>query len=276
MQLKRAEETGVDIMLLGGQRQRYEYYGYSPCGVKRTYHINEANVRHALSKTDASGVSFKQFEHASDAEKDKAYDIYIKHPITGARPRRDFELVLGTWRAVPYVILDGERVIGYLTILGKHISEFMLADVSDAARCVKAWYAQYSPGELSIALAPFDQRLNRALAAFAEYCTIGECEQARIVNLKNVLYACLCLKRATGTLSDGCAVLGMDGETPVRARVSNGEIEVSLTHDEPDIALPRLEMQALLFACNRFMAPDIEFPAPWLPLPLYVYDSDHF
>ena len=32
MQLENAEKSGIDIMMLGGQRQRYEYFGYSPVG----------------------------------------------------------------------------------------------------------------------------------------------------------------------------------------------------------------------------------------------------
>lgn len=277
MQRERAEQLGFDIMLLGGQRQRYEYYGYTPCGEKYTYWINAANVRHALKQVNPEGIAFIKFSDAEEAQINAAYALYLKQPVTGARPREDFELVLGTWHTEPYLILDGARVIGYMAIAGQQsVTEFVLENASDSARVVKAWFGEYPNTKLSITAAPFDESLNRALSTFAEAYSTGRCEQARIINLVNVLNACLHLKKATGALSDGCVTLQMDNEQPVRACVLNGEIKVTHTDSAPDITLNRKEMQAFLLCANRFQAPKTECPVDWFPLPLFIYNPDHF
>ena len=277
MQAKRAKETGVDLMLLGGLRQRYEYYGYSPCGAQYVYRVNADNVRHGLKKVDASGINWKKFSDASASEIDEAYRLYLAQPVTGIRLREDFDIVLRTWGAEPYVILDGARVAGYADISGKDsFSELVLQNAADAPRFIKAWYAVYAPGTTHVTVPAFDRALNRAISAFSEGYELRTSTQARIVNLKNVVNACLHLKRATEKLADGEIVLQMDDETPVRALVKNGEIEVTETDRKPDISLTRLDMQQFLFSANRFMAPDFPDPTGWFPLPLFLYGADHF
>lgn len=277
MQAERAAETGIDLMMLGGQRQRYEYYGFSPAGLAVDYEIIPANVRHALKGVDAIGVNWKRFESASAEEIDAAYAIYQRQPITGARAREDFDLILRTWYADPYVVRDGAKVVGFLDASQKsRFSELVLTDAAYAPRLIKAWFAAYAPARLSVCAPGTDPALNRALAAFAEGYSAHAGGQARIVNLKNVLKACMSLKKAVCGVKDGEAVLRMDDETPVRVRVTNGEIDVSQTDAPADVALPRLEMQSFLFSGNRFAAPQISCPADWFPLPVFLYPADHF
>lgn len=44
-----------DISILSGQRQRYEYFGYTAGGIKCEYTITRANVRHAMENIDSRG-----------------------------------------------------------------------------------------------------------------------------------------------------------------------------------------------------------------------------
>lgn len=135
MQAEHAKETGIDVMMLGGQRQRYEYYGYSPVGCQYTYQVNAANVRHALRSVDASTVGWKRFADAAEAEIDLAYRLYQQQPITGVRSREDFELIMRTWRAEPYLLLHEAEVLGYMVVSGTDsVSELVVSDVS----CVPA------------------------------------------------------------------------------------------------------------------------------------------
>lgn len=277
MQAEHAQEAGIDVMMLSGQRQRYEYYGYSPAGSAYNYHINSSNVRHALKNVEVGNLTCKRFQDASEAEIDAAYRIYSVQPISGIRSREDFDIILRTWGAEPYVLLDGETVVGYADAQGKEsVNELILTDASFAPCFVKAWFALFAPDQLTVTVPPYERALNRALAAFAESSSLSEGSHVRIVNLKNVLLACLSLKKATTGISDGKLVLQMDDETPLCVKVENGEITVTETDAKPDVALPRLSMQQFLFAFNRFSAPEANAPAGWFPLPLDMYSADHF
>lgn len=277
MQAEHAKETGIDIMMLGGQRQRYEYYGYSPVGCEYVYRVNAANVRHALKTVDASAMSWKRFADATEAEIDDAYCLYQQQPITGVRSREDFTLILRTWRTEPYLLLREAEVVGYMVVSGTDsVSELIISDASLVPALVKGWFAANELKRMSFTVPALDTALNRVLATFAEGYQMANCTQARIVNLANVLRACLTLKMRTGALSDGEIILQMDDEAPVLARVKDGQLTVQETDSAPDLHLPRLEMQQLLFASNRFAAPDVACPVDWFPLPLFLYGADHF
>lgn len=277
MQAEHAKETGIDIMMLGGQRQRYEYYGYSPVGCEYVYRVNAANVRHALKTVDASAISWKRFADASEAEIDDAYRLYQQQPITGVRSREDFTLILRTWRTEPYLLLREAELVGYMVVSGTDsVSELIISDASLVPALVKGWFAANELKRMSFTVPAIDTALNRVLATFAEGYQMANCTQARIVNLANVLRACLTLKMRTGALSDGEIILQMDDEAPVLARVKDGKLTVQETDAVPDLHLPRLEMQQLLFASNRFAAPDVSCPVDWFPLPLFLYGADHF
>lgn len=277
MQAEHAVETGIDIMLLGGQRQRYEYYGFSPCGNQYSYSIGEANIRHGLKNVVPAGVNWKRFQDASQEEIDSAYEIYLKQPVTGARSREDFDIAMRSWYFEPYVILDGHTVVGYVDASGKEsFAELVLTDASFAPRFIKAWCNVYGQNKLGISVPDYDQALNREIARFAEHYSHSVSTQARIVNLKNVLKACLALKQATSSLSDGSIVLQMEDEKPVCAKVENGVIDVFETDKTPDVQLDRLSMQQLIFASNRYMAPEVSLPVDWFPLPIFLYAADHF
>jgi len=277
MQAEKAEEDGIDIMLLGGQRQRYEYYGYSPCGTAYGYSFIPANIRHALKNTDAEGIEFIPFSEACACAIDKAYELYLKQPVTGGRSREDFALILGTYEATPYIIKKDSCILGYVAAFGtESFAELVLSDPSYVKPVIKAWFAKKEPKNLGVSAASYDICLNRELASFAEGYRISAATHARIVNLKNVLDACLTLKAETTGLSDGRIVLKMDDQKAVCVEVKNSKVSVFETDEEADITLDRLSMQMYLFSANRFTVPDIENKNGWFPLPLHLYSADHF
>lgn len=55
--LKEMQET-CDIAVLDGQRQRYEYFGFTRGGIQIRYTVSSDNIRHALKQTDTRGNLF--------------------------------------------------------------------------------------------------------------------------------------------------------------------------------------------------------------------------
>ncbi len=277
MQAESAKEKGIDVMLLGGQRQRYEYYGYSPIGGDYRYDFVKANIRHGLKDVCACGIEFVPFKDACGCNIDAAYAVYEKQPVTGGRPREDFEIINSSWNSTPYVVKKDGEVKGYIISGGPEgIGEMTLSCPCLVKPVIKAWFEHFGIRRLSVKCASYDVRLNRELASFAESYNLTACFHARIVNLKNVLEATMSLRKATSGLPDGEMIVQMDEETPLLVKVENGEISVNETDKAPDVKLDRLSMQQFLFSYNRFAAPDMEAPADWLPLPLHLYAADHF
>ncbi len=276
MQIERAKERGVDIMMLGGQRQRYEYFGFSPVGSVIEYGANTSNSRHALKNVDISGIEFVDIKSAECGQTDAAHAIYTQKIVNGARSREDFEIILNTWNAETHIILKSGSVVGYINSDGANIFELALKDTSNAPAAVKAWLEKTGAKHISISVPTFETKLNRELAAFCEDYEQHTCEHVRIVNLKRTLAACLKLKQATEGLSDGVLTLNMDGGESVKVNVENGNIEVSETDEAPMVSLNRLDMQQYLFSANKFTYPENLPRTGWLPLPIYLDRADQF
>ncbi len=277
MQAESAKEKGIDVMLLGGQRQRYEYYGYSPVGGNYRYDFVKANIRHGLKDVCACGIEFVPFKDACACEIDAAYAVYEKQPVTGGRPREDFEIINSSWNSTPYVVRKDGEVKGYIISGGPEgIGEMTLSSPCLVKPVIKAWFERFDIRRLSVHCAAYDAKLNRELASFSESYNLTAGFHARVVNLKNVLEATMTLKKATLGLKDGEMVVQMDEEAPLLVKVENGDISVTETDAAPTVKLDRLSMQQFLFSYNRFTAPDMEAPADWLPLPLHLYAADHF
>ena len=56
-----------DMLALYGQRQRYEYFGFTGGGLRRRFFVEEANVRHGLREVSDAGISFCPFFEADGA-----------------------------------------------------------------------------------------------------------------------------------------------------------------------------------------------------------------
>ena len=58
-----------DMSVLGGRRQRYEYFGYTYGGEQWEYTVNIHNINHALKNIDSSEISFKPLSETEDGYK---------------------------------------------------------------------------------------------------------------------------------------------------------------------------------------------------------------
>ena len=277
-----ARENGFDLLALGGQRQRYEYYGYEPGGTAHSLLITPANCRHALKDVDGSAVSFAPFESLR-AEMDSLFALYESGVVAGARPRNHFEQICGTWRNQPLAILQSGAVAGYLIASAdrSRILELRCKAPEQALYpAIKAYLASYAPQGVRIELPPHQTELLRPLLRICESATIEQNECFRIVNYSRVARAYLLLKqRIEGGLPDGRFALGLaeDGVT-LSLGVLRGEISCEITRDAPDILLSRLEAQNLLLAPTPFVdvsaLPDCA--RRFFPLPVCIASADGF
>ena len=59
-----AKAHGLDMLILGGQRQRYGYFGFEPAGLKYSFRVTKTNLRHALNDLDASAFTLRPMTEA--------------------------------------------------------------------------------------------------------------------------------------------------------------------------------------------------------------------
>lgn len=276
MQIDKAKADGLDLLILGGQRQRYGYFGFYPMGGTFRYSVGHANVRHALGDVDASGITFEKLVQGEDS--DFAYDLYQQQPVFGARPKERFAEFLLSFNSQGWLVkLNGEKA-GYLnaTTDNSGIHEIVLKDPALVPAVLKAWMAERDQRQIGLAVAGYDKTLNRTLSAFAEGYSISQDGYALFINHANALRFWLTLKNKVTPLSEGLVRLSIEGEG-IEIKVADGAVTVEKADLPATCNLSAYEAAELLYGFNRFYAPEVPgIPADWFPLPLYIMRADTF
>ena len=276
MQIDKAKADGLDMIMLGGQRQRYGYFGFSPVGGLYEYTVTHSNVRHALKDVDASGFAFELLVPGEGSE--YAYALYQQQPVCGSRTAENFAELALNFESKGWLILNNGQKAGYLisSVDGKGIREIVLETPELIPAVLKAWMAARDVRSLYLSVAPYDKQLNRTLASFAEYYSLGQDGCMLCLNYVNTIRAWMTLKNSVEPLSDGVVLLGIDGQT-YEIKVADGTVNVDKTDAEAQIALTADEANQLLFGFNRFYAPEVSsIPADWFPLPLFIPRPETF
>lgn len=133
-------QSGADFAALGGQRQRYSYFGFEPAGLCGTFGLNSANLRHALPGA-GEGYAARKIgpEDAAALEAIRAMtERQASHPL---RPQEKLYDVLNTWESQVCVV-DGPQggIAGYfLAKDGNDVPEIdCAAPEHAAASCARA------------------------------------------------------------------------------------------------------------------------------------------
>jgi predicted acetyltransferase len=94
MALEDMRRDGMVFSCLGGQRQRYEYFGYTPLGSLLAFGATRANIRHSLGQDFVSRLSLKRLTEKDDGLLDDIYRLHEAKPCRAARQRdRLFDLL---------------------------------------------------------------------------------------------------------------------------------------------------------------------------------------
>lgn len=269
--------SNVDFSVLGGRRQRYNYFSFEKGGMSYSFSINSDNIRHTFGKDRQN-----RFEIRKIMPDDKAVLAEISL-LVNSRPyhvERDINAlydILVSWQAVPYAAYDNGKFAGYAVVRKETVTECDLIDTSLFAELAAALYDKLSCSTLSFTVPPFRRDLLFALQRFAEGCSIGFNEMYSILNYEKVCSAFFKLKSEYEKLPDGEFTLCINGRAKKETllfKVSDGKASVTAVNREPQLVLDQLEAETLLFGITPL---EFELPAyvkAWLPLPIWMYSAD--
>lgn len=271
MMIDDARAQEYDLLMLGGNRQRYNYFGFEQAGWAYRYSIEEPAVRHALADVDAGGVSFSELTEDNPAEVDFACALAAVQPLGGERPRERFLDIMHSWHSRCRLIrIDGEMA-GYVMGGG---SEIVLKDEDDLPRVIKALYAADKPERITLACGPHQARRIGILAAICSSRSIGSVEMVNVLNWPHVLEALLKLRASFLPLEDGVFTLAIEDAPSITLRVQGGAPTVAAEGLAPDLSLTHLDAQRRLFGLEA-----LSLGGPyknWFPLPFFVTGADTF
>lgn len=271
LSMEEMRENGTDIAFLGGQRQRYQYFGYHQAGMEYHIHIGMSNVCHALKEVDASNISFAPIQ-SNDEWEASAAQLHQQQRVFFER--EGFALHCNTYHGKPYAILEDDEFVGYFVTNSNEnvISEMVTLSMQTLDKALKAWITNNEKG-VDLVFPEWQKDAIRHLNLYCEGCECTHSFLAKIINYPRVVGAMMKVKSHSAWLEEGTACFDVDGQR-FTITVAAGEVIVEnggfnplrLTEDEAD--------QLFLYPFDYENRPDV--PHNWFPLPLYAARSDEF
>lgn len=265
---------GIALSVLGGQRQRYQHFGYESVGQEYSVGVDRGNLRRAFE-----GVPMAEFEFRDVGASDtdlvaKMAALHAARPMHMVREPEDFYTVARSWRSNVTAILKGGEFRGYFV---GGLQELTLADPDDLTDVVRNYVAKR--GEISLGIAGWDTATVAKLAEFGGRPSLHGCYMCNILDYPRVIGVLLRFKASREELGDGALSLfirGFAGDVKVRIEVKDGRPSVEETEGDCDLELGHLDAMSFLlgvFSPERFaLSPAVR---SWFPLPFYVDTADH-
>ncbi len=266
-------KENADFVILGGQRQRYGYFGFDHAGYQFVFRICDANIKHALKDVDDSAITFETMDMKNEEQLDFASKIYSDRIMHTVRPKKELGDILKNWGNDVRLIRKNGKMAGYL--VGR-FAECVLADEKDMPEVLKAAFTRLCFHEVFFRVATYEAERIDYISSVCESYTLNPVEQIRVINWKNILEALLLLKASTMTLDDGEAVFAIEGEG-LKISVKQNVPTVEKVNEIPEGArsFTNIEAQRLFLQLKSFARPEREF-RNWLPLPFFVDNGDQF
>lgn len=267
------KKDGVDLSILGGQRQRYGYFGYDSVGVGANVDITPTNLRHCFANVPFRKLEIRTVEDSDTELIDEIYALFCTRPIRSLRSRERFPDICRSWSSPLRAVLDGDKLIGYYVADMKELTLYDMADFNDVVRNHVRNF-----GSVGLMVPSWDKKLLEAAMRICEstrFCTFF---QFNIFNFGNVAEACMLLKAGTEGMTDGEITLeihGVNKTEKLRLAVTGGVPSVSEYDGECQFVLEHKEAMQFLFGLyspfTAALKPELR---TWFPLPLWMESAD--
>lgn len=279
MALEDMKRDGIDLSVLGGRRQRYNYFSYEKSGTVYSFSINNDNMRHSFGKDRSAyhTVGFKKLQ--ADDGYSKSIDVLTNEqkycPVRNVSCLCD---VLSSWGHNSYVVLKNGIFAGYIIADSKKIYEIVLKDESDFINTIISFYDYIGVASLTVLLPEFCCEYISGLYKLCEGYDLSTSKSFSVLNYQKVVSAFAKLKSTYISIPDGqfsFLVHGVAGDEKLCLKARDGEITVDSCDGDVEFEADHIDAINMLFSP---FCPGREKLSPWarllLPLPLWLYSAD--
>ncbi len=273
-------EENVDFMVLGGQRQRYSYFGFEPACIEYEYCLNDINIRHNFGRDYISPLTAQSVGENDTEALDFIFELYNKtFDARILRKREKLYDTLVSWNQKPFVFSENGRFIGY--VIYSECKGYIMesAAVSDEyfKLMLPAVLKASGKGSVHVKQPAFVSGYNQTMSDICEGYTLNHSDLVNILNWKHTVGALLKLKSKHVILADGeisFLIHGFKKDELFTLKVKNNEVTVTDGGESPIELSHREAMQVFtgLYSDRRGSLP--AFAAQWLPLELMIFSAD--
>lgn len=273
--VQRMQAEDYDLSWLGGQRQRYGYFGYETCGQKIHLGLTKSSVRHVFGSIEP--LRFEPLAETDTIRMEAAVALHGAQDVYNSRGGTDtFHRFLVNGYYQPHVALDsGGNMVGYLAAdaAGGSVVELLGIDSSSAIDMARSWVQSREQEGARFDVSPTSFEFLQRLSAIDAGNSISASGNWQIFDWQATVQALLQVRSKAGGLANGAVVLGIEGYGSLRIRVQDEDVSCEKVADTPMVTWSPLTAMRVLFGPLPASAV-VEIPtaaaalSAWCPLPL--------
>ncbi len=195
--VREIDHAGYDLSWLGGQRQRYRYWGYEVGGTTLKFTLDKRALKHDLH--NATPLTLHHVTHENDPHLRAMHALHNATPTACIRTAQAFPRHLRNHHHTARAGLDGQgRVVAYASTSsdGSTTSELVAATPADTLGLVRALAEQSTSQWPTFHTPALPGPVSRALSACADNTTYSDAYNWRIKDWPKVVNAWLTLQHA--------------------------------------------------------------------------------
>jgi predicted acetyltransferase len=281
--LQQIRQENYPLALLGGQRQRYQYFGWERAGTWVKFSISRSNLKHHRQATGLPPITLEPLGEDPQTIADLTR-LHEAQPVRCDRPPDHLDKWLRRWESRPFVAraADGSTV-GYAVVADKSncVTEMVCGRADTARAMVRALVEQRESDSLDWQIGPMDLPLQHILGEFAEQMQLTSAGNWQILDWPAVVGTLLQARHALSPLPAGSLSIHIRGQQTLRLEVENHYARCQVTPLRSDWEIDPMQLTRLLFGP---LPPHRVMPLPshaailnaWCPLPLSIPRQDQF
>ena len=271
--MQELDEKGADISRLGGIRQRYERFGYEPCGMIYEFRLTGENVQRVFQSEEE--ICFEEITREDRENLKIASELLKKEKFYVERKEENsyFEMYasMTAWRNKPYIAKMGNKILGYLCVSpnGSNIAECFAYGKEEMITMLCGWQRRIGQ-TVSFGFQPHRIEHIRWATSVCQNVSIVIPSQFKIVNFEKTANAFIKLKASDTELPKGELKIYIENYGGLRLYVDENGAGCEKYNGECDISLTALEATRYLFGPlpPETVANANTTATAWLPLPL--------
>ena len=275
-----ARSEGYHLSWLGGQRQRYGYFGYEVCGTAIQFTLSRSNLRHTAGATATPGFDFEVIEESDCDRLGQVFELHNAQTMHAQRSESDLYPLLTSWNSRLYAALAGDDMVGYV-VIGEQsmLCELVGEDADTELAIARAWVeGDGDLAQITLRMGPLDSALQR-FADISENTTLTRSGNWQVFDWERVVATLLKTRLAHSPIMEGVVSVSIEGYGVLEIEVNDNEADCHLVSGTAAIECDSLLAHRLLFGPLK-PSEVIELPAAarlldaWCPLPLYWPPQD--
>lgn len=269
-----------DYSLLGGDRQRYGYFGYEPIGSAQRFSIDRNNINHVAGKDFETTFTVKEVTEADTETVGKILELYKSLPYYMNRTRENCLDVLRSWRSVPYAAFENGEFKGYFAVQKfGGLLEIKAVNVEDTISLILCAMKIIGSESVSFTVPVFDTEFCDYMIKICSGASISPADMINVFNFKKFIEAFLAIKAQRMNLCSGTLnilIHGYKRDERLAITVDGKNVTVTETEAKPDVELEHhraIDMLGGMFSKERNSLP--AYAQGWFPLDFFAYGQDN-